>query len=111
MKKAMSNSTSKDNNAEMLPEYDFTGRNGVRGKYYQAYRQGHTVKIHQEDGTISTQYFTLEDGAVMLEPDVRQYFPTSESVNKALRSLIEMMPKRQAKKAAASSTSKKRYQA
>jgi hypothetical protein len=47
----------------------------------------------------------------MLEPDVRQYFPTSESVNKALRSLIEMMPKRQAKKAAASSTSKKRYQA
>jgi hypothetical protein len=34
----------------------------------------------------------LEDGAVMLEPDVRKYFPTSDAVNKALRSLIEIAP-------------------
>lgn len=39
----------------MLPEYDFTGAKGVRGKYYKAYRQGHTVKIHQDDGTVTTQ--------------------------------------------------------
>ena len=46
----------------MLPEYDFTGKKGVRGKYYQAYRQGHTVKIHEEAGTATTHYFTLEEG-------------------------------------------------
>jgi hypothetical protein len=33
----------------MLPEYDFTGKKGVRGKYYQAYRQGHTVKVHKAE--------------------------------------------------------------
>jgi hypothetical protein len=68
---------------EMLPEYDLTGRKGVRGKYYKGYRQGHTLKIHQPDGSVSTQHFTLEDGAVMLEPDLRPYFPTAESVNTA----------------------------
>lgn len=29
---------------DMLPEYDFS--EGVRGKHYQAYRKGYTVKIH-----------------------------------------------------------------
>ncbi len=28
----------------------------------------------------------------MLDPDVRQYFPTSESVNQILRSLIAIAP-------------------
>ncbi len=77
---------------EMLPEYDFTDKRGTRGKYHQAYRQGHTVRIHEADGTVSVHYFTLEDGAVMLEPDVREYFPTSESVNETLRSLIAIVP-------------------
>ena len=77
---------------EMLPEYDFTGKKGVRGKYHQAYRQGHTVRIHEADGTVNVHYFTLEDGAVMLEPDVRAYFQTSESVNETLRSLIALAP-------------------
>jgi len=85
----------------MLPEYDFTGKRGVRGKYYRAYQQGYTVKVQQADGTVNIQYFTLEDGAVMLEPDVREYFPNSESVNKALRSLIELIPARPAKRTAA----------
>lgn len=77
---------------DMRPEYDFANMTGgVRGKYYQAYRAGHTVQIHHEDGTIEIQYFTLEDGAVMLEPDVRQYFPDSEAVNKALRCLIPLV--------------------
>ena len=71
--------------AEMKSEYDFTGRKGERGKYYEAYRRGHTVRIHEEDGTVTTQYFGLDDGAVMLEPDVRAYFSDSESVNAALR--------------------------
>ncbi|MCI5225566.1 MAG: hypothetical protein D3918_02640 [Candidatus Electrothrix sp. AX2] len=76
----------------MLPEYDFSGKKGLRGKYSAAYKQGHTVKVHQENGTIVTQYFTLEDGAVLLAPEVRKYFPDSESVNQALRGLINLIP-------------------
>lgn len=78
---------------EMRPEYDFKSMaDGVRGKYYKAYRAGHTVKVHQADGTVTVQHFKLEDGAVMLEPDVREYFPTSEAVNQALRCLIPLLP-------------------
>lgn len=81
-----------DTETEMLPEYDFRGKKGVRGKYYHACQQGHTVRIEQEDGSVITQYFTLEDGAVLLAPDVREYFPDSESVNQALRGLIRLVP-------------------
>ena len=81
---------------EMLSEYDFAGKKGIRGKYHQAYRKGHTVRIQEADGTVSVHYFTLEDGAVMLEPDVREYFPTSESVNETLRSLISIVPAKKA---------------
>jgi hypothetical protein len=78
---------------EMKPEYDFSSMKGaVRGKYHKAYRTGHKVVIHKEDGSTSVQYFKLEEGAVMLEPDVRKYFSTSESVNGALRSLISIFP-------------------
>jgi hypothetical protein len=78
---------------DMLPEYDFS--KGVRGKHYKAYRKGHSVKIHKTDGTTLVQHFRLEDGAVMLEPDVRAYFPNSEAVNSVLRSLITLVsPKR-----------------
>ncbi len=71
---------------EMRKEYDFSS--GVRGKHARAYRQGHTVKIHRQDGTTEVHYFTAKEGAVMLDPDVKKFFPDSESVNKALRSLI-----------------------
>ena len=71
---------------EMRDEYDFSG--GVRGKHYKAYRKGHTVCIRKEDGSTSVQYFKQADGAVMLDPDVKTHFPNSDSVNKALRSLI-----------------------
>ena len=78
---------------DMKAEYDFSKmKGGVRGKYYKAYRAGHKVVIHNVDGTTSVQYFKLQDGAVMLEPDVRKYFSNSESVNKALRSLISIIP-------------------
>ena len=75
---------------KMRPEYDFSG--GVRGKHAQAYRQGHTINVHQTDGTTMVRHFTLADGAVMLEPDVREYFPDSEAVNQALRGLITLIP-------------------
>jgi hypothetical protein len=91
----MKNTATKDeslDNDELLPEYDFAG--GVRGKHYIPYREGHTVQVHKADGTTDIHYFTLEDGAVMLEPDVRQYFPDSDAVNKALRALISLVPER-----------------
>ena len=71
---------------EMRKEYDFSG--GVRGNHAKAYRQRHTVKIHKQDGTTEVHYFTEKEGAVMLDPDVKKFFPDSKSVNKALRSLI-----------------------
>jgi hypothetical protein len=77
---------------ELRSEYDLSQlKGGVRGKYYRAYRAGHTVKIHKMDGTTQVQHFTLEDGAVMLEPDVQAYFPDSEAVNTALRCLIPLV--------------------
>jgi len=53
---------------EMRPEYDIRG--GVRGKYYERYQQGTNV--------------------VLLEPDVAAVFRDSESVNRALRMLIDL---------------------
>ena len=78
---------------DMRPEYDFS--RGMRGKHYKAYREGHTVTIHKEDGSTIVQEFRLEKNAVILEPDVKEYFPDSESVNKALRSLIALIPEKQ----------------
>ncbi len=74
------------NGIAMRDEYDFS--KGTRGKHYKAYREGHTVIVNKKDGTKSIQYFTQEDGAIMLDPDIKVHFPNSESVNKALRSLI-----------------------
>jgi hypothetical protein len=85
-------SKKKSPNAEMQPEYDFAGKKGERGKYFQAYREGHQVRIRQADGTVDVQYYSLKDGAIMLEPDVRRYFPDSDSVNNALRTLIGLIP-------------------
>ncbi len=91
MKKEKISKSKKQDNDEMLPKYDFRG--GVRGKHHKAYRQGHTVTIHKTDGTTDVQHFKLEEGAVMLEPEVQAYFPDSEAVNKALRGLISLLPK------------------
>ncbi|MDH6106517.1 hypothetical protein NWP22_11670 [Anabaenopsis tanganyikae CS-531] len=53
------------------PEYDFSKmQGGVRGKYVDRYPAGTNV--------------------VLLEPDVAQAFPTSESVNEALRLLMQI---------------------
>ena len=70
---------------ETRDEYDFS--KGVRGKHCQAYREGHTVAIHKDDGMKSIRFFTQQEGSVMLDPDVKIHFPDSESVNKALRSI------------------------
>ncbi len=74
------------NTDEMKREYDFSG--GVRGKHYRAYRAGHRVRITRKDGSVEEHRFTLEDGAIVLDPDLRSRFPNSDSVNQALRSLV-----------------------
>ncbi len=94
MKKGVSKQLEVNSN-DMCPEYDFRSMaGGVRGKYCKAYRAGHAVKIHKADGTTFVQHFKFEDGAVMLEPDIREYFPNSETVNKALRCLIPLLPQK-----------------
>jgi hypothetical protein len=75
-----------DDDDRMKDEYDFSG--GVRGKHYRAYRAGHAVRIKKMGGTVEEKHFTLEDGAVMLDPDLREKFPDSDAVNRALRSLV-----------------------
>ena len=86
------NKTLEDYDDGMLPEYDFAGKKGVRGKYYRGLQKGHTVRIHHEDGTTIVQHF---GSTVTLDSDVATYFPDSESVNKALRLLISLIPNKQ----------------
>lgn len=75
---------------DIQPEYDFSG--GVRGKHYQAYRRGFKVLIHKIDGSTEERDFSLPQGIVVLDPDVRQYFPDTDAVNAALRGLIRLIP-------------------
>ncbi|HEY3394367.1 MAG TPA: hypothetical protein VGK58_16760 [Lacipirellulaceae bacterium] len=88
----MSKRNKKSARDEMLPEYDFSG--GTRGKHARQCQRGHTVKIHKSDGGTVVQQFKLDEGAVMLAPDVREYFPDADSVNRTLRTLIELIPKK-----------------
>lgn len=62
--------------ADMRVEYDFS--KGVRGKYADRLAKGVTV--------------------VTLDPDIAEAFPTSASVNRALRAILDVMPKRSARR-------------
>jgi hypothetical protein len=77
---------------DMRAEYDFHG--AVRGKFYKPLHKGYSVRVHKADGTTMVKHLTLKEGAVMLAPDVRPYFPNSEAVNHALRCLIPLLPKK-----------------
>jgi hypothetical protein len=56
---------------ELRPEYDFSKmKGGVKGKYIERYRAGTNL--------------------VLLDSDVAQVFPTSDSVNEALRLLMQI---------------------
>ncbi len=80
---------------ETLPEYDFSGKQGVRGKYAKWMRDGFSVRVFREDGSVTVQRFIPEERAIFLDSDVKAHFPDSESVNQALRSLLQL---KQAKK-------------
>lgn len=78
----------KKENKEMLAEYDFSGRKGVRGKYAKAYKKGHSVRVFEGDKLVSDEYFAVIDS------DIREYFPDSKAINRALRKLISLVPER-----------------
>jgi hypothetical protein len=96
MKKAINTPSSDD----MLPEYNFDGKKGVRGKYAKAMRQGYSVRVLNKDGTVTVRHFIPKESAVILDPDVEIYFPDSESVNRALRSLINLIPEKKVRRVA-----------
>ena len=98
MKKVTTKDTQTIEGDTMRAEYDFTG--GVRGKHYRAMQGGYTVTIHKADGTSLVKEVKPAEGAVILEPDVREYFPDSDSVNATLRSLIRLIPTQQKKRGA-----------
>jgi hypothetical protein len=74
------------NNKEMKSDYDFTDKKGVRGKYHKAYKEGHSVRIYDGEKIVSDKYFAA------IEADVREFFPDSKAINKALRSLMKLTP-------------------
>jgi hypothetical protein len=62
--------------ATMRPVYDFS--NGVRGKYAARLKPGSQI--------------------VVLDPDVAAAFGNAKAVNRALRTLIEVVPRRPARR-------------
>jgi len=80
----------------MLPEYDLKGKKGTRGKYTKALQKGYSIRVVNEDGSVTIQQFIPKEIAVVLEPDVKAYFPDSDSVNRALRGLIKLIPEKSA---------------
>ena len=84
--------TSQVTGDDMRPEYDFTG--GVRGKYARELREhGYTIRVYNADGTF-TETRVLGEKTVVLEPDVSEYFPDSQAVNHALRTLLSLVPEK-----------------
>lgn len=70
-KETMKKTNSRESGDDLRPEYDLSKlKGGVRGKYAKQFREGTNL--------------------VLLSPDVAAYFPNEESVNSALRSLVEI---------------------
>lgn len=69
--KKVTKTTRKKRDPEMRAEYDFS--QGVRGKYAKRYAEGTNI--------------------VLLSADVAAAFPNSDSVNNALRGLMELARK------------------
>ncbi len=77
----MKKASTKRNNSELRSEYDLSKlKGGVRGKYYRQATAGTNL--------------------VLIEPELTNVFPDTESVNRALRLLVDT---------AASATEKKGY--
>ncbi len=57
------------NDPTLLEEYDF--QKGIRGKYVEKFKKGTNI--------------------VVLDPEIMEYFPDSDSVNEALKLLTTIM--------------------
>jgi hypothetical protein len=90
-------SMSKEPEDHMRDEYDFS--DAVRGEHKFDASQGYTIRVHRPDGTIEEQRHPPLGTSIQLSPDVQEYFPDSASVNRALRALIEIMPREPHRKA------------
>ncbi|MDM8522204.1 hypothetical protein QUF80_02435 [Desulfococcaceae bacterium HSG8] len=91
-KKTVSEKQTKE---EMRSEYDFSG--AVRGKYAgRLIEDGYITRIYHTDGTFSERRVPGEK-TVILDEDVWEYFPSSDAVNNALRTLISLVPDKQAR--------------
>jgi len=67
----MKKTNNKKNADDLRPEYDMSKlKGGVRGKYAKRFKKGTNL--------------------VLLSPDVAEYFPDEQSVNDALRSLVNI---------------------
>ena len=88
-KKASSKASRTYEGETMRSEYDFSG--GRRGKHYKSRLDGYMIRIHKQDGTTEVRE-VKRAGSVLLEPDVQKYFPNSQAVNRALRTLITLFP-------------------
>ena len=88
---------------DMRPEYDFSQLQpvGERGRHAKAMRKGYTTIMNHPDGTKEVTHYRPLPGSVVLDQDVRAYFPSSDAVNDALRGLIALIPawRRAARKA------------
>ena len=91
----MSKAIDAEREAEEMPaEYDFSRfPKGVRGKYFQRMQEGHSVEIRREDGTIEVHHYHPLENSVVLDRDVRDFFSDAETVNRALRGLIALVPR------------------
>ncbi len=70
--KIMKKKSKDEQNDDLRPEYDFSRllKKGVQGKYAERFREGTNL--------------------VLLAPDVAEAFPTAESVNEALRLVLQL---------------------
>ena len=68
----MKKRSSEEQNDDLRPEYEFSQllKTGVQGKYTERFREGTNL--------------------VLLAPDVAEAFPTAESVNEALRLVLQL---------------------
>lgn len=54
-----------------------------------------TVVIQHSDGKSSAHQLAPQSNIVVLDPDVQRFFPDSITVNRILRSLIDLIPQTQ----------------
>jgi hypothetical protein len=63
-----------------------------KGVAFESKPGPHLVTVTHEDGSQEQYFLEPQKNPVYLAPDVQAYFPDSEAVNNALRTLISLFP-------------------